>query len=170
MNLEEVELDVASVSFDADPTQNATRDIERLNVTKDIETGEMLNLTKPSIQAEIGIQDRTQDLPQREPPSSKSTGDMVVLGETNLTQNLDVSHTRDLEMNKTKDLLSEPIGNLVASQDSTYFPPGETKANLTQNIDANFPKDEDLNRTKDIGIDCTKPLHEPYQGPRHEPH
>jgi len=158
MNLEEVEHDVASVSFDADPTQNATRDIERLNVTKDIENGEMLNLTKPSIQAENSIQDRTQDLPQREPPSSKSTGDMVVLGESNLTQNLDVSHTRDHEMNRTKDLPSEPIGNLVVPQDSTYFPLGETKANLTQNIDANFPKDLNLNRTKEIGIDCTKNL------------
>jgi len=133
MGLEEVDLDLASLSFDCLPA---------LDVTKDITGGDMLNLTKPFIQAEKSLDmelsladlNRTKDLPD---PTIVSTQDLVVTqpGETlaNLTQNLYMNITRDLDMNLAKDLDMGIANN--PGMNLTHDLEVNTRANLTQNLE-----------------------------------
>ena len=133
MGLEEVDLDLASLSFDCLPA---------LDVTKDITGGDMLNLTKPFIQAEKSLDmelsladlNRTKDLPD---PTIVSTQDLVVTqpGETlaNLTQNLYMNITRDLDMNLTKDLDMGIANN--TGMNLTHDLEVNTRANFTQNLE-----------------------------------
>ena len=133
MGLEEVDLDLASLSFDHLPA---------LDVTKDITGGDILNLTKPFIQAEKSLDldspltdlNKTKDLPE---PTRVSTQDLVVSqpGETlaNLTQNLYMNITRDLDMNLTKDLDMGIANN--TGMNLTHDLEVNTRANLTQNLE-----------------------------------
>ena len=170
---EEIDLDLASLSFD----------VPKLDATKDIKDGEKLNVTKPSILAErypdLALNDlnRTQDLPQpsrmsdREPLSGDNLANITHNLDANLTKGLGVNFAKDLDANLSKDLDSN-VTNILEFRSSNNFCLNLTQdleekveTNLTQNldpIDSDYPmcQGQNLNSTKTLDSNKGVPTEE----------